>query len=299
VQKTLIIIGGATASGKTSLALEIANFLETEIISADSRQCFKELNIGVAKPNSHDLQLVKHHNINSYSITESPEVATFESNSMKELERIYKTNDFAVCVGGTGLYIKALCDGIDAMPPIDASIKEQIENAYLMNGLGWLIDQIELHDPKFLNKFPQKNPARILRALIFKLSTNISILEFQKNSSVKRDFNILYYCIKMDRNKLYDRINMRLDSMIEDGLVEEVKALYPFRNLPSLRTIGYSELFDYLNEKITLIEAIEKIKQHSRNYAKRQLTWFRNDGRFQFLEKENIISEIKLIANKK
>ncbi len=292
MKKTLIIIGGPTASGKTSLAIQIAKKLNTSIISADSRQCYQELNIGVAKPNATELLTVPHYFINTHSIHKACDVAAYEKYALICLKKIFEEKNYAVCAGGTGLYIKALCEGIDEMPVVDKNIKTEIEKSYSENGLEWLQEQLKLHDQQFTIKGEMQNPARMLRALIFKLSIGESIVNYQKKNKAVRDFEIKAFCIDLAREKLYNNINKRVDEMMEMGLLDEVSSLLPYSDLTTLKTVGYTELFDHLNGIVSVEGAVGKIKQHTRNYAKRQLTWFRNDERFEIMTPELIYNQV-------
>jgi len=290
--KKLIVIAGPTASGKTDLAIRIAQYFQTEIISADSRQCYKELNIGVAKPSDEQLNKVHHYFINSHSILDDVSVGLYEKYALDSLQEIFIKNDVAVCVGGTGLYIKALCEGIDTMPPIDEKIIDQIELNYSTKGIKWLQDEIKIKDELFFHEGEMSNPARMIRALSFMEGIGESILQFRKKEIKKRDFEIHSYAIEIERGVLYQRINDRVDFMIKIGLEDEVKSLLDYQTLKSLNTVGYTELFKYFNHELSLNEAIEKIKQHSRNYAKRQITWFKNQGNYKIISAEAIFKEI-------
>jgi len=292
--KTVYIIAGPTATGKTDIAIRLAQQLHTVIISADSRQCYKEMSIGTAKPSSQELQKVKHYFIDEFSVQESITAAEYERLALAYLNEIFAVQDVAVVCGGTGLYIKALCEGLDEMPEVNPSIEAEINAAYKLNGKAWLQEEVKKQDPLFYNKCENENPARLLRALIFKLSTGESILNYRSGSKKVRDFKVVKIILEMPREQLYDRINKRVDIMMQEGLLEEVKRLYPFRNLKNLQTVGYSELFEYLDGNCSLQEAIEKIKQHTRNYAKRQITWFRKekDAVYLNVEDANVIDKI-------
>lgn len=277
--KTVILITGPTASGKTSLALTTAQHYKTEIISADSRQCYIEMNIGVAKPSREELAAVPHHFINSHSIHDDVNAATFAQYSTAAAEKIFQQHDVLVMAGGTGLYIKAFLEGLDDIPSVPSSVRNDILKQYEEKGLQWLQDEIRTADPKFFAEGEIKNPQRMMRALEVKLGTGKSIKDFHRASGTGAagKYRILKYAIDISREQLYKNINNRVDKMIEDGLVEEVRSLLPFRNLNALQTVGYSELIDYFDGKISLGEAVNKIKQNTRNYAKRQMTWFRKD----------------------
>lgn len=281
--KTCIIIAGPTAVGKTAYAIELAKHFNTQIISADSRQCFKELNIGVAKPSTEELQMVPHHFINSHSVNEEVNAAVFESYALEKLKNIFFKNDVAIMVGGTGLYIKAFCEGIDEIPAIDVDIRNKITTAYQTNGLAWLQQQVKENDPLYFSQGEIQNPQRLMRALEVKLSTSKSIVVYQTKEKKQRDFNIVKIALELPREQLYERINKRVDIMLKDGLVEEANELLPIRNLNALQTVGYRELFDYFDGTINLERATELIKQNTRHYAKRQLTWFKKDIEWKWI----------------
>jgi tRNA dimethylallyltransferase len=282
MNKTIIIITGPTASGKTSMALQLARKYNTEIISADSRQCFREMNIGVAKPSSVELASVKHYFINSHSIHEDVNAATFEQYALNAASEIFKHNDVGIMAGGTGLYIKAFCEGLDDIPAVPADLRAEIIHQYEQKGLQWLQEELKVRDPLYYSDGEIQNPQRIMRALEVKLATGKSIKEFQKKGKVRRDFNIVKYGIEISKEQLHSNINLRVDKMMEDGLLEEVRSLLPYRHLNALQTVGYAEIFDYLDGKITLEEAVERIKINTRQYAKRQMTWFRKDKEIQW-----------------
>lgn len=295
---TVYVIAGPTAVGKTAVAIELALRLGTSIISADSRQCYREMTIGTAKPTEEELAQVQHYFINSHSVTEHLTTADFERLALGYLEDIFKTSTSAVVCGGTGLYIKSLCEGIDEMPDLDDAIERDINEQYQQKGIEWLQTAIQQEDPEFYKQGEIQNPVRIIRALSFVRSTGKSILTYRTGTKTVRPFNIIKIALYLPREVLYDRINRRVDIMMEQGLLDEVQKLYPQRHLKNLQTVGYSELFDYIDGKYTLEEAIDKIKQHTRNYAKRQLTWFRKDKEFHWLEadEENMIDRILAVS---
>ena len=275
--KTCILIVGSTAVGKTSLAIRLAQHFSTEIISCDSRQCYKELNIAVAKPSADELALVKHHFINSHSIHEPVTAASFEKYALEKAAEIFATHDVVVMVGGTGLYAKAFCDGIDEVPAIDDSIKQSINQQYQQHGLAWLQAEVEKNDPAYFAQGEIKNPHRLLRALEVKLSTGKSILDFQTQQKKPRDFANIKIGLEIPGTDLIDRINQRVDIMMQEGLLEEVKSLQRQQQLNALQTVGYKELFSHLSGELTLPQATEAIKINTRQYAKRQMTWFKKD----------------------
>ncbi len=273
--KTCIIISGATAVGKTSYGIALAQKYNTQIISADSRQCFRELNIGVAKPSQEQLKSIHHYFINSHSIHDEVNVKVFEDYALKSVQRIFESNDFAIIVGGTGLYIKAFCEGLDEVPPVKESIRKEINEAYKKHGLQWIYEKIKEQDPAYFSSGETKNPQRMLRALEVKLSTGKSILNFQSGKKAERDFEIKHINLEIPRDDLYKRINNRVAEMMNDGLLKEAETLYPYRHLNALQTVGYRELFEYIDGNISLDNAIELIKKNTRHFAKRQITWFK------------------------
>jgi tRNA dimethylallyltransferase len=274
-KKTCIIISGPTAVGKTSYGISVAQQYNTQIISADSRQCFTELNIGVAKPSGEQLQKIKHYFINTHSIHEEMNVKVFEEYALKAVNEIFENHDVAVMAGGTGLYIKAFASGIDDIPEAGEGIRNNINEQYNAQGISWLHDEIKLHDPVFYSKGEMQNPQRMLRALEVKLSTGKSIINFHSGEKLKRNFKIKNIFLDLPREELYHNINSRVDKMMEDGLLQEAEKLFPYRHLNALQTVGYKELFDHFENKISLSDAVENIKKNTRHYAKRQITWFK------------------------
>lgn len=275
--KTVILVCGPTAVGKTAVAIQLAQHFKTEIISADSRQCFKELNIGVARPSAEELAAVKHHFIATHSIHEEVTAITFEQYALQTAKELFLQHDVIVMVGGTGLYIKAFCEGLDEIPEIDPAIRKNIISNYEVHGLSWLQKEIEEKDPAFYAAGEIQNPQRMMRALEVAESTGQSILSFRKGEKADRGFNIVELGLELPKEELHRNIHTRVDAMMAAGLLEEVKSLQSFKNLNALQTVGYAELFEYLDEKISLDKAIDEIKTHTRQYAKRQMTWFKKD----------------------
>ena len=284
MNKTCIVIVGPTAVGKTSLAVQTALHFKTEIISADSRQCFKELNIGVAKPSAEELQQVKHHFISSHSIKEEMNTAVFEQYALDKANHIFKDHDVAVVVGGTGLYVKTFCQGIDEVPVVDEEIRKKINAAFDWEGLEWLQKEVEKNDPLYYAQGEIKNPHRLLRALEVKLSTGKSIIEFRTQQKKQRDFNIIKIGLELPKEQLHKNINGRVDAMMKAGLADEVKKLVPYKKLNALQTVGYRELFGYHTGDLLLEDAVEIIKINTRQYAKRQMTWFKKDEEVMWCE---------------
>ncbi len=283
-QKTLVVVAGPTAVGKTAISIQLAEHYKTSILSFDSRQCYRELNIGVAKPSDTELGRVPHYFINSHSIHEAVDAAVFEKYALQTLEQLFAENDIVIATGGTGLYLKALCDGIDAMPTIAAALREQLRTAYERQGMPWLKETLATADPVYFANGETENPHRMLRALEVVKSTGQSIRHFQQNNKVQRPFTTIKTALQLPRQQLIDRIHQRVDHMMDEGLIEEAKTLYPFRHLQALQTVGYTELFDYFENKCSLSTAVENIKTHTRQYAKRQMTWFRKDTGIYWFE---------------
>jgi len=273
--KKLIVIGGATATGKTALAIQMAQELDTEVLSADSRQFYQEMSIGTAKPSPAELAAVKHHFINTLSVTDEYSVGDFERDALQVLEGIFQKKDVAVLVGGSGLYLKAVCEGLDAFPDISPETRKRLAEAEETGGLVWLQTELARLDPAYFAAVDPQNPARLRRAVEVCWESQTPYSAFLRNEKKPRPFEIERRLLTLPRPALYARIDARVDSMVADGLEAEVRSLLPYRNRPALRTVGYEEFFDFFDEKITRKEAIDKIKQHSRNYAKRQDTWFR------------------------
>jgi len=295
--KTVIILVGPTAVGKTAVAIQLAKHFNTAIISADSRQCFKELNIGVARPSFEELQEVPHHFIASHSIHEQITAAAFEQYALQKINHLFIHHDVVIMVGGTGLYIKAFCEGLDAIPPIDRGIREKIMKGYESGGLEWLQQQVKDRDPAFYGAGEIHNPQRLMRALEVVEGTGQSVLSFRKGEKAKRDFEIIKIGLELPKAELHRNIHTRVDQMMEAGLVNEVRSLLPSRNLNALQTVGYSELFDYLNGKIRIETAVEKIKTNTRQYAKRQMTWFKKDKEINWVSPANGRAIFDLVKN--
>jgi len=287
-QQKVIIIVGPTASGKTSLSLQLAAHYKTSIISADSRQCFHELNIGVAKPPGEALHAIKHYFINSHSIHDVVNAQVFETYALNAAQEIFKKNDVAIMAGGTGMYIKAFCDGLDEIPEVELSLREQIINAYKEKGLAWLQQEVQEKDPGFWAVAEQQNPQRLMRALEVVGSTGRSITAFRNNVNKERPFNIIKIGIDISKPQLHANIEKRTDEMMAEGLVEEVGSLYAFKHINALQTVGYKEIFEYMEGKFSLAEAVNQIKINTRQYAKRQLTWFRKDKTIHWLAGGNL-----------
>jgi tRNA dimethylallyltransferase len=295
-EKTCVIIAGPTAVGKTAAAIAIARHFNTAIISADSRQCFKEMTIGVAKPSNRELQQAQHYFINSHSIHDDVNAAVFEQYALQAAGEIFQQHHIAVVTGGTGLYIKAFCEGLDDMPPVSLTIRQAITEQYEQQGLAWLQQQVQEQDPLYYTTGEVQNPQRLIRALEVKQATGESIRTFQQGKKAIRPFKIVKLGLELPKPELHARINTRVDKMMEQGLLQEVKQLVPFKQLNALQTVGYSELFEYLDGKITLQHAIEQIKTNTRHYAKRQMTWFRKDPDMKWFSPDDIGAMIKVLG---
>lgn len=283
LSKRLIVILGPTASGKTTLSIALAKHLNTEIISADSRQFYREMAIGTAKPSDEEQDGVKHHFIDSHSIEEVFSAGEFEQAALGVLDTIFKTNDDAICVGGSGMYIDALCEGLDDIPR-DLTIRTELNSFVQENGLETLKEELKNKDREFYNQIDLNNPQRLIRAIEVIRITGKKYSELRRKQHKKRPFEIVKFGISHDREILYDRINRRVDIMVQEGLFLEVESLIKHRGHNALNTVGYKEIFDYLDGKFTKEEAIELIKRNTRRYAKRQLTWFRKDPSIIWLD---------------
>ncbi len=280
-QKYLVVIAGPTGVGKTALAINLAKHFSTKILSADSRQFYKEMSIGTAKPTPAELAEAEHLFIDSLSIHDNYSVGDFERDAVKALDELFKDNQIVFLVGGSGLYINAVLYGVDDFENVSEGTKEKVRSEYEEKGLTWLQEQIQTLDSDYYNTVDINNPQRLQRALEVCLETGKPYSSFLSQNKKQRNFEAIKILIHTDREKLYERINSRVDSMIKDGLVEEAKALYPNKHLNALNTVGYKELFSHFAGEINLPTAIDLIKQKTRNYAKRQLTWFNNQDTYE------------------
>ena len=285
--KTLIVIAGPTASGKTAFSIELAKALNTVILSADSRQFYKEMSIGTAAPNEEELSQVKHYFVHHISIEDKYDVADYEHDALQLLEELFKTHDAVIMTGGSGLFIDAVCNGIDAMPDVQPEIREKVQKLFDEGGLKALQAEVQHLDPEYFAFVDQQNPRRLQRALEVCYQTSKTFTSFRSGNAVQRDFDIKKYALLWDRQALIKRIDRRVDMMMEQGLLEEAKALYPKSHLNALNTVGYKELFAYFDGQCTLEEAVEQIKIHPRHYAKRQMTWLRKDNSYQWIMPED------------
>lgn len=286
-KKTLVCLVGATASGKTALAIKLAQIVNTEIISADSRQFYKELSIGTAKPTQQELSAAPHHFINNKSITETYSAGDFEIDAIQKIDELFKIHDTVILTGGSGMYIDAVCKGFDPLPKVEEKVRSQLINEYHQKGLKFLQDELKKLDPEYFAICDTQNPQRIMRALEVVYATGKPFSTFHKKQAKPRNFNIISIGIDWERNDLYRRIDTRVDAMIKAGLEAEAKQYEAYRNHYALRTVGYSEFFDYFDGKESLPNTINLIKQHTRNFAKRQITWFKRNLETKWFDARN------------
>ncbi len=294
---TVYIVSGPTAVGKTSFAISLAKHLQTEIISADARQCYAELNIGVARPDLEELATVPHYFIASHSVNDTINANVFENYALAKVDELFKSHNSVVLVGGTGLYIKAFCEGLDMIPTIDPSIREGIIQQYEKLGLRWLQKELSVKDPHYWAKGEQQNPQRLMRALEVVLGTGASIISFQNKNKISRPFKIVKVGLELPREQLYERINQRVLTMVENGLEQEVRNLVPHFHLNALQTVGYSEWVPYFQGQISLTKVIENIQQNTRHYAKRQMTWFKKDPEIAWYTRNEISATQIVLAS--
>lgn len=280
-RKKLLVIAGPTAVGKTAVAINLAQHFTTQIISADSRQCYRELSIGVARPSAHELAAVPHHFIASHSIHEVVNAAVFEQYALHKLNSIFEKNNVAIVCGGTGLYIDALLYGLDEVPAVTDAVRQAVRAGYAANGLPWLQQEVQAADPDGYATLDVHNPHRLMRALEVVRSTGRSIKSFHQPKALRTQFDVHCFLLQLPKDVLQQRIHQRVDNMMEAGLLNEVKSLQPWQRITPLRTVGYTELFAHLNGQTDLATAVEKIKTATRQYAKRQLTWFRRNALYQ------------------
>ena len=285
--KTLIVIAGPTAIGKTSLSIYLAKLFNCSILSADSRQFYKEMTIGTAKPSANEMEGIPHYFINSNSISEEYNVGKYETDAINLLDKLFTENNIQILVGGSGLYIDAVCKGFDELPEADIKVRNKINDLYKEKGIEGLQNLLKELDEVYYNKVDLQNPQRISRALEVCLTSGKKYSSLREGKIKKRNFNIIKIGLNTKREDLYERINIRVDEMMKHGFLDEVKQLKSYKHLNALQTVGYKELFDYLDGKMELDSAINLIKQNTRRYAKRQLTWFRRDEEIKWFEPGN------------
>ncbi len=284
MEHKLLVISGPTAVGKTAVAIALANYFGTEIISADSRQIFKEMSIGTAKPSLLERAAAKHHFIDSHSIHHPYDAATYGREALQLVHQLFTHHQHAIVCGGSGLYIKALIEGFDDIPEVAESIRQDLITGYTAHGITWLQEQLKQLDAALYNTIDIKNPHRLMRALEVKIGTGQSIAFFRKKSKLQHPFTIIKIGIELPRVELYARIDARIDIMLSEGLLEEARALHPFATHQALQTVGYQELFPFFEGQYDEAEAIRLMKRNSRRYAKRQLTWFKRDPEITWFE---------------
>ena len=294
--KTLIVIAGPTASGKTAFSIALAKALKTVIISADSRQFYKEMSIGTAAPTPDELSQVKHYNVHNISIEDKYDVAEYEKDVLELLKTIFQKHDSVILTGGSGLFIDAVCNGIDEMPDITAETREKVENLYREGGLRALQNAVQQLDPEYFSIVDQQNPRRLQRALEVCYQTGKTFTSYRQRQTKPRDFNIIKFALLWDRETLKHRIDLRVDMMMEQGLLEEARSLYPMRHLNALNTVGYKELFAYFDGNCTLKEAVEQIKIHTHQYAKRQMTWLHKDDSYIWVKTDEFEKVMEIIG---
>jgi len=294
----LVSVVGPTAVGKTALAIEIAKYFNTEIVSADSRQFYREMNIGTAKPDKEELAQVKHHFIDSHSIKSHYSVGMYEKEVLVLLDELFQRHDVVVLVGGSGLFFKAIWDGFDEMPAVDLDLRASLNRWFEEEGLEPMLKELKEKDPEYFGLVDQQNHQRVIRALEVIRSSGETFTSFRKGKTVSnRNFVNLKFGLNMDREILFDRINKRMDLMIDAGLFEEAEALFPYKDHNALQTVGYTEIFNYLDGKYDREEAVRLLKRNSRRYAKRQLTWFRKDEEIKWYQPNESERIIRLIED--
>lgn len=294
--KRIIVLAGPTAVGKTALSVRLAKYFDTVILSADSRQFYKETSVGTAKPTEDEMQGVPHYFIDSLSIHEQYNVGQFEKEALELLNELFKTKDIVIVAGGSGLYIKALCDGIDEMPAIPEWVRGSLNEDFKQKGLQFLQEQVAMVDPDYYKIVDKNNPQRLIRVLELHHATGRNMSYYRaQNNEVERPFSITKIGLERPREKLYKRIDLRMDEMIAEGLFEEAEKFLPFKHLNALQTVGYSEIFGFLEGEYDREEAVRLLKRNSRRYAKRQLTWFKKDQQFQWFHPDQEAEIIKTI----
>lgn len=298
--KYLVVIAGPTASGKTATAIKVAKALGTEIISADSRQFYKELPIGTAAPTPEEQSEVQHHMIHNLNVEDKYDVADYEQDVLDLLKKLFVNHDTVVLTGGSGLFIDAVCKGLDSIPDISEDVRNKVDELYKKGGLIALQNEVERLDPEYYNVVDKYNYRRLQRAVEVCYQTGLTYTSFRKNTVKQRDFKIIKVALLWERNELISRINLRVENMVKEGLLEEAKSMCSKRHLNSLNTVGYKELFEYFDGKVSLNEAIENIKINTRQYAKRQMTWLRKNNDYKWFavdEQEDMLKYINAVIS--
>ncbi len=296
-RKKLIVVGGPTAVGKTSVAIRLAQEFDASVVSADSRQIFREMSIGTAKPTVGERAAVPHYFIDTHSVENEYDAAAFATDALGVIGELHAVADTVIICGGSGLYIKAVCDGFDEIPEVPAAVREGLIQNYQVHGINWLQDEMRRLDPEALSSLDPHNPHRLIRALEVKLHSGKSILSYRTNKKRTHDFDVIKIGLELPREELYARIDARMEQMIADGLFEEAHTLYPLRHHNALQTVGYQEIFDFMDKQYDLDECIRLLKRNTRRYAKRQLTWFKKDSEFTWFspyEIHTIINHIRM-----
>lgn len=293
--KTLIVIVGPTGVGKTALCLEVAERLGTFIINADSRQIFRDIPIGTAAPTAEEQKRVKHFFVGKLHINDYYNASMFENDVIKLLDKLFGEKDNIIMSGGSMMYVDAVCNGIDDIPSVNENIRQQVKSLYEADGLDIIKEKLNKLDPEYFEIVDKNNPKRVIHALEICLSTGKTYTSFRTNTKKERNFRIIKIGLNRDRDELYSRIDKRVDLMIENGLMEEAKQMYPYKELNSLNTVGYKELFNYFDGKCTLDEAIFKIKSNTHKYCRKQLTWFKRDKDIHWFNPDNVEEIIKYI----
>ena len=294
-QKYLIVIGGPTASGKTNMAIKVAQHFKTSILSSDSRQFYREMSIGTAKPTPQELGLIQHHFVNSLSIHDAYSVGDFEKEAIGLLDNIFEKNEIAVMAGGSGLFVKAVCEGLDNFPPVSNEVKAKWNQIFEEKGIEYLQEKLALIDPNYFEMVDKENPRRLMRAISVHEVSGTPFSVFRNQPKPKRSFKPIYLYLKKERTQLYNDINTRVDQMIKEGLEKEVTALKSYLHLNALQTIGYREFIPYFENKVDIDQVVYKIKQHTRNYAKRQMTWYRGQADWNEVDSGNFDGALSII----
>ena len=293
--KVLIAVVGPSAVGKTAIGVSLANHFSTEIVSADARQCYREMAIGTAKPSKEELHAIPHHFIDTYSIHEELSAGKFEMEALEVINRIHRKSRYCFLVGGSGMYVQAVCHGFDAMPEVDPPIREVLNQKYLEHGLPPLLKQLKTIDPEYYRQVHRENPQRVIRALEVFLSSGKPYSTYRNAASDPRPFKVFKIGLEMDRDQLYQRIDDRVEVMVKQGLFEEARSLLQYRDTNALKTVGYKEIFDFLEGRYDYEETIRLIKRNTRRYAKRQLTWFKKDSEISWFSYDAIDEMISFI----